>query len=114
MREPPADLANDTIKACLRDRYNLAIDEVTFLPLGHDSSAWVYRARATDGTAYFLKARLGAVNKASLLVPRFLHDHSVANVVAPLPVATGELWTTVGDYALILYPFVAGATGMER
>ena len=65
MREPPANLADDTLRTCLRDRYGLAIVELAFLPLGHDASAWVYRARAADGT-YFLKARLGGVTEAGL------------------------------------------------
>jgi spectinomycin phosphotransferase len=34
--------------------------------------------------------------------------------VAPLPTATGALWAAAGGYAAILYPFLAGATGMAR
>ena len=114
MREPPANLANDTLHACLRDRYRLAVVELAFLPLGHDASAWVYRARTADGGTYFLKARLGGVGEAGLAVPRYLRDRGIARVVAPLPTITGALWADAGDYALILYPFVAGTTGMER
>ena len=114
MREPPVDLADDTLRACLRARYGLAIVELDFLPLGHDALARVYRARAADGGAYFVKARRGAVNEAGLAVPRYLHERGIARVVAPLPTTTGALWTAAGDYALVLYPFVAGATGMER
>lgn len=114
MRESPVDLADETLRACLRARYGIAVTELAFLPLGHDASAWVYRVRAADGGAYFLKARLGVVNEAGLTVPRYLHDQGVARVVAPLPTATGALWTDAGDYALILYPFVASTTGMER
>jgi spectinomycin phosphotransferase len=62
----------------------------------------------------FVKVRTGVTNEAGLLVPRFLRDQGIARVVAPLPTATGALWASVGDYALILYPFVAGVTGMER
>jgi spectinomycin phosphotransferase len=114
MREPPANLPNDTLCACLRARYELIPTELTFLPLGHDASAWVYRVRAADGGVYFLKVRLSVTNEAGLAVPRYLQDHGVARVIAPLPTATGALWATAGDYALMLYPFVAGVTGMER
>jgi spectinomycin phosphotransferase len=114
MREPPVDLADDTVRACLRDQYGLAVTEIAFLPLGHDSSAWAYRARTADQRAYFLKVRTRVANAAGLLVPRALHDRGIARVVAPLPTATGALWAAAGDYAAILYPFVAGATGMER
>jgi len=77
MREPPVDLSEDTLRACLRDAYGLDIADLTFLPLGHDSSAWVYRVR-TDAAPCFLKARLGAVDETGLLVPRFLQDRGIA------------------------------------
>ena len=114
MREPPANLPNDTLGACLRAHYGLYPTELTFLPLGHDASAWVYRVRAAGGGVYFLKVRLSVTNEASLAVPRFLQDHDVAWVIAPLPATAGTLWTNAGDYALILYPFVAGVTGMKH
>jgi spectinomycin phosphotransferase len=114
MREPAANLSDETLRDCLRARYGLAVAELAFLPLGHDSSAWVYRVRTADGGTYFLKARLSVANEAGLAVPRYLHYRGVAQVVAPLPTTTGALWADAGDYALILYPFVAGATGMER
>jgi spectinomycin phosphotransferase len=110
--EPPFDLPDARLAARVRTDYGLAVDEIAFLPLGRDSSAWVYRVRAEDGAVFFLKVRLGPVNQAGLLVPRYLHEHGVAPVVAPLPTATRRLWTTADGYTLTLYPFVAGTTGM--
>lgn len=114
MREPPVDLSADTLAAAVRTHYGLAVTTVGFLPLGHDSSAWVYRVQAQDGAAYFLKVRQGVTNAAGLLVPRYLHAHGIAPVVAPLPDVRGALWAQVAGYALILYPFIAGATGMAQ
>ena len=112
MLEPPADLADDTLRTCLVTNYRLAVTELTFLPLGHDAWAWVYRARTADGGDFFVKVRKQVTNPTSLLVPRFLQDHGVAQVVAPLPTAAGALWAPAGTYAAILYPFVEGQTGM--
>lgn len=114
MREPPADLAADSLRASLRDQYGLNGAALTFLPLGHDSSAWVYRADDVAGRSYFVKVRLRIQNEASLLVPRYLHEHGLRRVVAPLPTILGESWGRAGRYAMILYPYVAGGTGMER
>jgi spectinomycin phosphotransferase len=114
MREPPVDLADEQLRASLHTRYGLAVTELTFLPLGHDSSAWVYRVRTTDGTSYFLKVRRRVVNEPRLLVPRYLHDQGVAQVIAPLPTTTQALWTAVDGYALILYPFVEGTSGKDQ
>jgi spectinomycin phosphotransferase len=112
MQEPPVDLPDDTLAAGLRTHYELAVTAVTFLPLGQDSSAWVYRVRTADDASYFLKVRTRVTNAPSLLVPRYLQDHGVAQVVAPLPTTTGALWTEVAGYALILYPFIAETTGL--
>jgi spectinomycin phosphotransferase len=114
MREPPVDLPDETLRTALAARYGLAVAELTFLPLGHDSSAWVYRVRTADGTPYFLKARRRVTNPSSLLVPRYLHDQGVGQVIAPLPTMTQTLWTEAEGYALIVYPFVAGTTGMDH
>jgi len=114
MPEPPANLSDETLRAALRAHFGLTVAELVLLPLGQDASAWVYRARTADDRAYFLKVRTRVDNAAGLLVPRYLRDRGIAQVVAPLPAATGALWAEVGDYAAILYPFVAGATGMAR
>lgn len=114
MREPPADLSDDTLAAALRAHYGLAVTTVAFLPLGHDSSAWVYRMQAEDTTTYFLKVRQSVTNAPSLLVPRYLHQHGIRRVVAPLPTVMGALWVEIPGYALILYPFIEGSTGMAQ
>lgn len=114
MREPPAQLPAELLRSCLQERYGLAVAELTFLPLGSDAAAWVYRVRTSDAADYFLKVRAGAVNEAGLQVPRYLCDQGLRGVVAPLPARTGALWTTVAGAALILYPFIRGRAGMER
>lgn len=113
MREPPVDLPDDALRASLIARYGLAVADLTFLPLGHDSSAWVYRVETADGGSYFLKARRQRLNAPGLLVPRYLNDQGIAHVIAPLFTISQTLWTEVDGYALILYPFVAGSTGMD-
>jgi spectinomycin phosphotransferase len=67
-----------------------------------------------DDTTYFLKVRRRVTNKPILFVPRYLHDQGLAQVIAPLRTNTQTLWTEVDGYALILYPFVAGTTGMDH
>jgi spectinomycin phosphotransferase len=114
VHEPPVDLPDATLAAGLRTHYGLAVTAVIFLPLGQDTFAWVYRVRTADDNAYFLKVRTSVTNAPSLLVPRYLHDHGVAQVIAPRPTTTGALWTEVAGYAVILSPFIAGTTGMAQ
>ena len=112
MRDPP-DLSTDAIVAAVRSRDGIPAAGLAFLPIGHDSSAWVYRVHADDGGDYFLKVRSGPVNEAGLRVSRYVQDRGVTQVVAPIPTVGGELWAGVDGFTLTLYPFIDGRTGMD-
>ncbi|MCU0490442.1 MAG: phosphotransferase [Chloroflexaceae bacterium] len=110
MREPPP-IADASIAAAVQTHYGLALNGLAFLPLGNDSSSYVYRAEAGDGRNYLLKLRAnGGFSLVSLLVPRFLHERGVPHMVAPLPTAGQALWVPLGEYALSLLPWVEGRT----
>ena len=111
MREPPADLTDEQLGATLATDYGLSTTTLTFLPLGHDSAAWVYRATATDGD-WFVKVRKAVTNEAALVVPHYLAHAGVEHVVAPRSSRRGALWTTAGSYAVIVYPFISQQTGL--
>jgi spectinomycin phosphotransferase len=112
MLEKP-DLSNEKIVACLHDTYGLTVTSIEFLPLGYDFYAAVYRVTASNGQTYFLKAKRGSVNELSVHIPQFLKEQGIEQVVAPLPTTTHELWGTVDEYTLLLYPFIEGELGME-
>lgn len=111
MLEPPADLPRDEIIAALRDDYGLDVTSLTFLPLGQDSWAWVFRADLADGGARFIKLRSGPLNVPGLTTPHYVRSHGVAPVIGPIATLDGRLWCTVGAYALIVLPFVEGENG---
>jgi spectinomycin phosphotransferase len=113
VREPPTDLPADALRDSLRREYGLPIERVEFLPLGHDSGAWVYRASTSD-RSYFVKVRRRITNTAALAVPHFLRESGVDRVVAPLTTAAGELSSDAGEYAVVVYPFVSTMTGMSH
>lgn len=112
MIEKP-NLADDKIIACLREVYDVHAAEIEFLPLGYDFHAGVYRVRADSGKDYFLKVRSDAVYEPGIHVARYLKAQGLRQVVAPLPTANGALWGTVDEYALLLYPYIGGKSGME-
>ena len=84
MRERPA-LTDSQIAAALREGYGLSTDRVTFLPVGNDSGAWSYRIDAGDGRTYFLKVRRGEPDAPGLVVPCYLREQGMIEVVAALP-----------------------------
>ncbi len=97
------DLPDSVLVDVLREGWNLSVTGIDFMPLGLDRGAWSYDVRASSGR-FFLKVRAGGYDPAAISVPRYLVDHGLAQVVAPL----GDV-RPVGDLRLALYPFVDGA-----
>ena len=112
MLEKP-DLPDAKIVACLQGQYGLPVAHVAFLPLGADQQTAVYRAVAGDGTSYFCKLRRGGFDEIAVALPRCLHDQGIVHVIAPLPTRTGQLWTSLDGFKVVLYSFVEGHSGFE-
>lgn len=111
LQKPP--IADEALAASVREHYGVTIAQLEFLPLGEDTDAGVYRVGADDGTDYFLKVRRGEVYPPSVTVPRALREAGMTEVVAPLPTLGREPWGTVGEFAVLLYPFVEGHDGWD-
>lgn len=112
MLEKP-NLADEKIAACLCDAYGLKTTEIVFLPLGADINTVVYRVVNDDGLAYFVKLRRGDFDTIAVDVPKFLHDQGIKAIIAPMTNRSGQLSTTLGDFNLILYPFIEGQGGWD-
>lgn len=111
MLEKPK-LADQTIIDLLHHGYGVRAITLEFLPIGNDSSAWVYRVE-TQSTAYFLKVRNRKYSKHAFLVPRFLNHNGITRVVAPLPTLDDDVWHQTANFVLILYPYILGEIGMS-
>lgn len=109
----PPDIPDAALVTALREAYGLDGATVTFLPLGADTSTAVYRADLLAGQPLFVKLRRGAIDEASVVVPRWLADRGVAQVIPPLPARDGRLWAPLAGFTLICYPFVEGHDGFE-
>ena len=112
MLEAP-NLDADVICANLRQHFALEVSSLHFLPIGNDVGSYVYRVETRDSAIYFLKARRAPMYEPSVVVPHFLREQGLAQVVAPLPTIEQALWVPLDMFNLILYPFVAGNTGMD-
>jgi spectinomycin phosphotransferase len=111
MLEKPA-LSDEKIIDGLRQGYGLGAANVEFLPIGNDPAAWAYKIH-TGRSTYFLKIRQGKLNESGLFIPRYLRNRGIEQVMAALPTRSQALWHTVEDFALILYPFIEGSSGMD-
>ncbi len=112
MLKKPA-IADADLIGTLRDRYALPVTEIEFLALGYDLDAGVYRVTTDDGGAYFLKVKEGAVYLPSVVVPRYLFDRGLRQIVVPLPATDGALITRIDPFSLVLYPYIEHHTASE-
>jgi spectinomycin phosphotransferase len=107
------DLKDEKIIRCLRDAYGIDVATIAFLPLGADFNTAVYRITTNNGSDYFLKLRSGEFLEASVSVPKYLADLGVKQVISALATKTGQLWSPLGAFKAILYPYVEGHNGIE-
>jgi len=112
MIEKP-DIRDERIITALNENYSVQISRIEFLPIGNDATAFSYRVDARDGNSYFLKLKTNLSNLAALFVPRFLKDHDIEQIVAPIPTRTQKLVEEIDGFALILYPFISGNEAMK-
>jgi spectinomycin phosphotransferase len=111
MIEPPPGLSTETIVQRVRERYGVACDRATFLPLGNDSGAWSYRVEGTHNR-WFLKV-LSRVDPAAIELPRFLADRGIDHLVPARSTVDGAAFDAGEPYAFALFPFIDGAPGGE-
>jgi len=107
------DLPDEKIITCLQAEYDQRITQVAFLPLGFGLSTAVYCAVADDKTAYFCKLRRDVFDFSAVELSKFLSEQGIAQIIPPLSTKSGQLWTELGEYTLIVYPFVEGKNGYE-
>lgn len=109
MYEHPT-ISTEQLSACLQQRYGISPATIDFLPLGLDYHAAVYRVVSEQGAVYLLKIKAGKLYEAASLVPYYLHDMGIDDVIAPLPARDGIPWTQLEEWAVLVYPFVEGDT----
>jgi spectinomycin phosphotransferase len=105
-------IPEEQLCACLQEQYELSPVTLTFLPLGHDYDAGIYRVESEQGTVYALKVTSRSLYEPRCLIPRYLGDQGIASVVAPIPNRSGALWTQLSDRTVIVYPWISGESSL--
>jgi spectinomycin phosphotransferase len=100
------DISDEKITSAVQEFFGIRVVGIEFLPLGWDAESSSWRVEAQEG-AYFLKVRKSLPNPAGVLVPRYLHEHGIEQVMGPIPTTDGKGWAMVEGLYFIVYPFVA-------
>lgn len=102
------------IISSLNRDFGLQVVGLTFLPLGADSNASLYKAQALDQRSYFVKLKRGHHHDTGVTIAEYLHQAGVQQVILPVKTIKGELTQTIEDLMLIVYPFIKGQNGFNN
>jgi spectinomycin phosphotransferase len=99
---------------CLKSDFDITVDTLTFLPLGADIDASVYKAQANDKSSYFVKLKRNNYSDINVTVQALLHDAGIKEIISPITTQNGLPTLYVDDFVLIVYPFIEGTDGFSH
>lgn len=104
-------ISNKQIIDCLSSNYGIEVTTLTFLPLGADMNASVYKAEVRNQSSYFVKLKRGHGHDISTFIISLLHDAGIQQVILPITTKSGHATQQLDNFTLIVYPFVEGRDG---
>lgn len=110
--KPP--LSDQHIIDCLNTYYGIEVATLTFLPLGADMNASVYKAEAHDQSSYFIKVKRGHHHDIGIAVVELLHNAGIQQIIPPVKTIRSQPTQRLDDFTLIVYPFIEGQNGFIR
>ena len=107
-------LSDPTIISCLNTHYGIEVASLTFLPLGADMNASVYKVQTLDQKSYFIKLKTGHHHDISVEIVELLQSAGIRQIIPPVKTIHGRTTQRIDDFTLIVYPFVDGQDGFNR
>ncbi|MGV8948771.1 MAG: phosphotransferase family protein [Candidatus Paracaedibacter sp.] len=102
------------IMNCLNADYGIEVASLTFLPLGADGHASLYKAEAHDQSSYFVKLKHDHQDDIGPMITAFLHDAGLQHVIPIIRTPHGQLTSRSDDFSLVVFPFIDGQDGFSR
>jgi spectinomycin phosphotransferase len=96
---------------CLNTNYGIIATTLTFLPLGADINASVYKAEMLEGQSFFVKLKHGHHSDIGVALLAWLQGSGIQQIIPPIKTIDGKLTQYVNDFTLTVYPFVNGQNG---
>ena len=106
-------LSDQCIIDCLNTNYGVKVATLTFIPLGADIDASVYKAQTYDQSSYFVKLKRGYHHDIGPIIQLLLHDAGIQQIISPIKTNHGQPTHHIDDFTLIVYPFIEGQDGFS-
>lgn len=107
-------LSDKLIIDCLNTNYNIKVVRLTFLPLGADMNASVYKVEAHDQSSYFVKIKRGHYHDIGIAVVGLLRNTGIQEIIPPVKTIHNQPTQYIEDFTIIVYPFIEGQDGFTR
>lgn len=107
-------VSDPIIISCLNTYYDIEVASLTFLPLGADMNASVYKAQTFNQKTYFVKIKHGHHHDVSIEIIELLQCAGIRQIIPPVKTIHGRTTQYMDDFTLIVYPFVEGQDGFSR
>ncbi|MCP4922966.1 MAG: aminoglycoside phosphotransferase family protein [bacterium] len=98
----------------LKTYYGIEVSTLTFLPLGADMHASVYKAQVYNGPSYFVKVRCGGPQDLSATLIELLRHSGIQHINPIVKTLKGQATQRMGDVTLTVSPFIKGQDGFSR
>lgn len=99
---------------CLNTDYGIRITTLTYIPLGADLDASVYKAQTDNQSSYFVKLKHGSHHDIGTTIQQILHDAGIQQIIAPIKTINEQLIHHIDGFTLIVYPFIEGQDGFSK
>ncbi len=107
-------VSEQRIVDCLITNYGIEVSTLTFLPLGADMHASVYKAQAYDQSYYFVKLKRSHNPGISPLIIGLLQDAGIKQIIPIFKTIYGHPTQRIDDFTLTVSPFIEGQDGFSR
>lgn len=107
-------ISDERIIDCLNTEYGIKVARLTFLPIGADLNASVYKAETHNLSSYFIKLKRGHHHDISATIIALLHDAGIQQIIPPIKTKHGQPIQHIDDFTLIVSPFIEGQDGFSR
>ncbi|MBS0271660.1 MAG: aminoglycoside phosphotransferase family protein [Proteobacteria bacterium] len=99
---------------CLKTYYGIEAVTLTYLSLGADMDASVYKADTQKGRSYFVKLKRGHHHDISTAIMELLQYAKIQQIIPPIKTIQGLLTQHSDNFTFIVYPFVEGQDGFSH
>lgn len=106
-------LIEQLIISNLKNSYGIDVADLTYLPLGADANALVYKVQTPDQKSYFVKLKRGQ-HDISVNLQLLLHSAGIKEIISPIKTLNKQPKLYVNDFTLIVYPFIYGYDGFSQ